>query len=565
LIVALLVDLVRVLLWPLRRLARALGPRRLVLTLDLEGRPADLDGLVATPRARWLVRAPRRATLDDVRELARRLGSDPRVAGVVVTLRSLRGGAATAGALRDALVALRASGKDVVAHLPDGADSEALRVATAARLVVVGPGTTVAPIGYAAESRYLRRALDRAGLVPEVYARGTYKSAGESLTRDSMSEPQREQLDALLGARHEALVSALAEGRRVDRDRAARFVDEAPYPARDAVAAGLVDRAAYDDELVPLVEGAAAGTPVVDALRWLGAARSRELVRLRSPGVIGVIPIHGPIVSRAPFALGPVAVEARVVAALRAARASRRVRGVVLHIDSPGGSAVASDRIHRAIVRLAEVKPVVACLGDVAASGGYYAAVGAHSIIARPETVTGSVGVVSARLVLAPLLERLGVATEVVRRGAHADFLSSSRAASDAERAAIERELDAFYDRFLAVVAEGRRRPVAEIEPLAGGRVWAGVHAHERGLVDALGGFERAVEEVRARLGAGASRLEPRVVHAPRVPPAPPEAPPPIAALATAALGPLAELALLAAGDATVLAYAPAARGLGRP
>jgi protease-4 len=555
---AILVDLLRLVLLPVRLLVRAFFPRGAYLTLDVDGRIVDLPGLAGPRPPRWLRRTPGPAALSSLRELARHAARDPRVAGLLVRVKALHGGAATHVSLRDALAELRAAGKDVVLHLPEGAGSDALLLASAARLVVVGPGTVVSPLGYAAEARYVRRTLERAGVAAEVFARGAYKSAGEALVRDRMSEAQREQLEALLDARHEALVSALSAGRGVPRATALRWIDEAPYPARDALERKLVDAIAYDDELPRLLSpGRPRGAPLLAARRYLAARRATSFRPLVSPGVVGVVAVHGAIVLRAPFAFGAVAVEERVVAALRLARAARSVRGVVLHVDSPGGSAVASDRIHHEVARLAEVKPVVAYLSDVAASGGYYVACGAHAIVAQPLTVTGSIGVVSARLVLGPLLERLGVATEIVRRGAHADFLSAERPATDEERAALERQLDVFYETFLGVVAKGRGRSVAEIEPLAGGRIWAGSDAHARGLVDALGGFQCALDEVRRRVGRGGARLEPRVVHPPRSVPPPPPLPPGASALVDAArLGralELAQVVLGAGGDA--LAY----------
>jgi protease-4 len=166
--------------------------------------------------------------------------------------------------------------------------------------------------------------------------------------------------------------------------------------------------------------------------------------------------------------------------------------------------------------RLAEKKPVVAYLADVAASGGYLVACGAHAIVARPTTLTGSIGVVAARLVVRPLLERLGIATEVVQRGDRANLHSLAHRLDEGERAAIDRHLEDAYQAFLQVVATGRGRDLRDIEPLAGGRIYPGQHAHEQGLVDRLGGFDTALEEVRSRIGKGAERLRPVVVSSRR-------------------------------------------------
>lgn len=562
-ILALLINLLRLLLLPLSALrwARA-APRGGYVVLDVDGAVVDL--VPPRPWARWWWwrrAAPPALPVERVRELARMMQEDGRVAGLLLRIRSVHAGAAALASLRGVLRDLRAAGKDVIAYLPAGADNQALLLASVARLVIVGPSTMVAPLGYAAEGLYLRRALENAGIEPEVLARGQYKSAGEGLVRDSMSDAQREQVGALLDARYDDLVGALAEARKVDRAAAARWIDDAPHGAAQAVELGLVDAVAYEDELdrviadrTPSLSGAA--PRLVPAGRYHRARRALRFRPMFPRPVIGVIEVHGAIVPRVRFAgvaraalpllppsaapgLNiPLASEDRLVASLRAARQDPRVRGVVLHIDSPGGSAVASDHIHHEVMRLAEVKPVVAYLSNVAASGGYYIAVGAHSIVAQPQSITGSIGVVSARFAVGPLLARLGISIDVLKRGARADLFSATRRLEEGERAALEREIDSFYRTFLGVVSRGRGRPVEEIEPLAGGRVYTGAEAHARGLVDKLGGFDAALREIKDRIGPPAARLEPMIVRVARYVPPPPHLPTPVPAV-LAALGTL--------------------------
>lgn len=522
-IVAFVLNLLRLLLYPLHALRRRrAAPAGAWLTLRLDGPVADL----APPRLRWAIfrglgRAP--LSIARLRELTRAMAEDPHVKGLFLDVRSPSAGPAVLTSLRDVISEIRAAGKDVIAYLPYGADNRALYLASAARLVVVGPETTVAPLGFAAHGRYVRRALERLGVEPEIFAKGMYKSAGESLVRDSMSDAQREQLGALLGTFHDTLVSALAQGRRVPREAAVRWIDEAPHSAVSALSLGLIDGIAYDDDLDRFLAPEGGPARLVPAERYLRKRHATRLRPLRRRPVIGVVEVHGPIVSQARVQLARVAAEPAVIAALRVARADPRVRGVLLHIDSGGGGALASDRIYHEVLRVAEVKPVVAYLSNVAASGGYYIASGAGAIVAQPETVTGSIGVVAARFVVGPLLERLGVFTDVVKRGARADLLSISRRLDDDERALFQRELDAFYQTFLRAVARGRNKPVEAIEPLAQGRIYSGADAHACGLVDYLGGFERALHELRDRLGEGGRSLDPVVIHPPRhvLPPTP--------------------------------------------
>ncbi len=276
--------------------------------------------------------------------------------------------------------------------------------------------------------------------------------------------------------------------------------------------------------------------------------------------------MHGVIASAAGLPFASVAYDERVLSAVRIARESPQVRGVVLHVDSPGGGALASDRIHHELTRLAAAKPLVACLGDVAASGGYYVAVAAHEIVAQRTTITGSIGVISARMVIEPLLARFGVVTQAIQRGAHARMLDPLAPLDDGAHAALRREIDRLYQAFVGVVARGRGRTEVEIEALAQGRVWAGGDAHTRGLVDRIGGFEHAVEAVRSRVGRGAGKLRVVSLRAPRRPQAFSEGAYEPRAIAQSLLALGAALgvdpALLALTGERVLAWSPVAAGM---
>jgi protease-4 len=284
---------------------------------------------------------------------------------------------------------------------------------------------------------------------------------------------------------------------------------------------------------------------------------------------IGVIPVHGMIMPALPWATGNVAVDERVISAIRAARANPVIVGVVLHVDSPGGSALASDRIHHELAQLAAEKPLVAYFSDVAASGGYYVGAAAHAIVAQPTTITGSIGVVAARLVIQPLLDRLGVAVEVLRRGAHAGLLEPTLPFDEGSRAVVEREIVGTYRAFVDIVARGRKRSYEEIAKVAEGRVWMAKDALEHGLIAELGGFGDAIDVVRERVGKAAARAVPVLIRGKRR--SMPLNPPEIARReAFAALGSMADGAgvdlplLRLATDARhrVLLWSPAASAL---
>jgi protease-4 len=512
--------LFRLLFYPLLWLRRSRAvPEHGWVALTIDGRVADV-----VPRRRFWQRRRRPVlSLHGLAALVSELTQDPRVRGLLVTIKSLHGGMASATSLRAQLARVREAGRELVVYLPMGGDTKEVYVATAARRILAGPQAPLTPLGFATTTPYLKGALTKAGLVPEVLARGRYKSAGEQLMRDSMSEPQKEQVGELLDLHYTTLLDALSEGRQVDRERAKAIVDEAPYIAGEGGAGGLVDGVAYDDELKDKL-GIAGTKGPADATRYLALRRATRMPPIRRAPVIGVIQVHGAIASPGPLRLGLAADDA-ILSKIRSARKDRRVRGVILHIDSPGGSALASDRIHHELVQLAKDKPLVACMANVAASGGYYVAAAAHSIVAQPTTITGSIGVVSARFALAPLLGRMGIVPEIMKRGARSDLLSPTRPLTAAERTALEKELDVIYRAFVRVVALGRKKSVEEIERVAEGRVWSGAAAHARGLVDELGGFDLALSVVRKRVGAGAEHLEPVILRAPRRP-VPPLDPP---------------------------------------
>lgn len=503
--VGLLVNLILLALLPLRLLRRArAAPRNAYLEVVIDGGVVELGR-----RVPFWVRRKEPVSLHALRELVKEASADPRVKGILVRLKSFGNGSARATSLREILAAARAGGKKVVVHLPHGGGTLAYYIASAADRILLGPESEVDLTGFAVEASYLRGALDRLGVEPEVLAKGRYKTAGELFQHKSMSEPQREQIGALLDTAEDALLHALSTGRNIDRARAEGWVDEAPWSARAALAAGLVDAVVYDDEVPRCLDDSREhGAPLAPAGRYL-ARRRVGWVALRRAPYVAVVDVVGPIATEAPTSLVPMALEEPVCRALSAVREDRRARGLLLHVSSRGGSALASDRMLRAIKRVAEKKPVVAYLGDVAASGGYMVAVGAHAIVAQPTTVTGSIGVIAARFVLEPLLRSFGITTEVVKRGRRADMMSPARPLTSDERAHFERHLDEVYEAFVAAVATGRNKTAAEIAPLAGGRVHSGRDAHRHGLVDRLGGFDVALEELRRRIGPGADRARP--------------------------------------------------------
>lgn len=507
-----LVLLVRAILWPLRALrSRRAAPRGSLLEVRLKGlvregppRPKRLWPPAFLQRER-----PSEVHVRTLRRLIDAVLADPRPAGLLVTLDSIGGGWASLAALRAELLRVRVGGKRLVFFLPHGGGNRELYLASAG--TIVAPRTAdIALVGVKVETHYVRSALDRVGIDVELHARKEFKTAGDRVARDERSAPDRLQTEAILDAIDRALVHALVEGRSVDEARARELIDGGPTHGELAHARGLVDHLAHDDELPTVLGAATFPAPSYFARRGLG----RRPYRLTRPRAIGIVEIHGAITGGAsPIAraMGPLAIAERVIADLRAAERDPKIAAVVLDIDSPGGTVLASDAIWSAAKRLASKKPIVARMGDVAASGGYWIAVAAQRIVARPLTLTGSIGVVALRPIAARLAERLGVRRDVITRGRYADLDALTRAPTEDERALFAREIDAHYASFVAHVARGRDRSEPEIEELARGRVWMGDAALGVGLVDHLGGLDEALALLESELKVSVDD-EPRVV-----------------------------------------------------
>ncbi len=490
----------------------------------------------------------RTSSLAAIRRLADYVISDRGVKGVAFVLPSMTAGWSVCVGFRDQIQRLRRHGKATVVMLQRGGGHKELFVASAAERVYMAPRATITLLGLSASSHYVKPLLDRVGVEVEPFARKEFKTAAERVTRESMSEPQREQLQAVIDGYTESLLAALADRTGTSPEAARTLFETGVFRGEEAITAGLVDKLAYEDELDELL-GCDKKHPLMEANRYF-AFKDRRLFRpLRRTPYMAVVAIKGAISESG----APTGRRASIVGALRRARRDRRALGVLLWVNSPGGSAEASDLIHREVVRVKEKKPVVAYFGEVAASGGYYVATHADSIVAQPLSITGSIGVVSARLLAQELLDRVGIRTEVLRTGPHADLFSPHRALTEEERALMNRELDAFYDSFVGLVADGRGRPIEEIEPIARGRVWLAADAHRLGLVDELGGMDAALDLLKERIDVPArvrERLEPMVIASYQLEPPPPAAQ---AWLDESMLGTLRDLGLLLSEGSGVL------------
>jgi protease IV len=372
-------------------------------------------------------------------------------------------------------------------------------------------------LGVAVGQPFARRALERLGVGAQVLQWKEYKGAAELLSRDSMSPELRESLEAIVGDWQAVLADAIAAARSMDRARAAELVATGFLGAAAAREAGLIDHDGYVEDVRAELDPEGKRKHFVSFGRYLRHAvyRRERGRRERIALVFGAGPV---IAGEAPPAGEFISGEATAETIERASR-DESVRAIVFRVNSPGGSAVGSEMVWRA-VREAQGcgKPVVVSMGDVAGSGGYYVAMGADSIVAEPATITGSIGVVYAKLEISRLLERVGVQFDFARSSENSDALSFSRPMSERELAQVNSAMGAVYENFTAKVAEGRRLSPEQAEALARGRVWSGMAAKERGLVDELGGLSRAVEIARERARIPAHVPHQLVTFAPRQP-----------------------------------------------
>ncbi|GAA2418745.1 S49 family peptidase [Actinomadura vinacea] len=488
----------------------------LILELDLT------DGLVESAPADPLtaLMSIRRNHLRDVLDGLRRARGDARVRALLVKV-SGGVGLAMAQELREAVQGLREAGKLTVAWAEtfgeSGRGTVPYYLATAFERVYLQPSGDVGLTGVALEEPFLAGALEKAGVQPRFGKRHEYKTMANTFMEKTYTPEHEESSRRLVDSLGEQVTAGIAAARGLTEDRVRELTDRGPLLAPEALEAGLVDGLAYRDEVYGEIRkevGPLDGTEPL--LRYVSRYnRAHGLARrLPQPGkqdAIALINGQGPIKLGRSGRGGPLPNQGpamgsdTVGAALRAAVRDDRIKAIVFRVNSPGGSAVASDTIWREVVLARKAgKPVIVSMGNVAASGGYYVSMAADAIVAQPGTITGSIGVVVGKAVINELLERLGVGLGSVAAGEHARMFSATKDFSESEWERINASLDRIYDDFTAKAAEGRGMSRDRVHELARGRVWTGADAKANGLVDELGGLDLALELARKRAGLSA-------------------------------------------------------------
>ena len=476
-------------------------PDSAMLVLKLDG---DLPEIAPAEIPIPFFEAQTPLAIHDVWEIFRRAASDSRIKGIVLEPRGLGVGFAKLQEIHDEIVQFKKSGKPIVTFLrsPSARD---YYLASATDRIFLGPEDELDLKGMRVESVFLTTGLDKIGVKVDVVHAGKYKDAGDMFTRTDMTPETREVLNAVLDQYYGNLIEVVAEGRKKQRDAIRAIVDQGPFVASEALSNGLVDQLGYEDQAIENLKSRAksSGIERVSGKAYLKAPRSGGAAPNRIALVVG----EGEITTGS----GNESADDRnftstsFVKLLRQVEDDSSIKGVILRIDSPGGDGTASDDILHEAKILGKKKPTVISMSDLAASGGYFVAVTGDPIVAYPNTLTGSIGVLMVRPNLHGLYDKLGIGKQQLTRGRFADLDSEYVPLSDDERRKLASQIDDFYKGFVGRVAEGRKRPFDQIEQLAQGRVWTGAQAKQNGLVDELGGIDRAIDLVKqkAHIGAG--------------------------------------------------------------
>lgn len=425
--------------------------------------------------------------------------ADSHIKAIVLQPEGLSAGWAKLEELRLDIDKFKKSGKPVFAYLRQPGTRE-YYVAAGATRIFLGPSEPVMVKGLRAEMMYFKKTLEKLGVSVEIEHAGKYKDFGDMFTRSDMSPETREVMTSVVDELYGSLVAAIAEGRRKTPDEVRAIIDQGPFTAPQALKAGLVDELRFEDQMWGELKDQLKAEPVKVSMDKYSRI-TRESLGLSGKSQIAVVVGEGDILRGSP---GDDGADNNLTSygfnkLLRRVENDSTVKGVVVRIDSPGGEVTASDELWRQMNLLSKKKPVVISMSDAAASGGYFMAMTGDPIVAYPSTLTGSIGVVFGKPNLHGLYDKVGVTKDAIERGKNAGIDSDYTPLSPSERTTLKEGIDESYREFVTKVADARHRKFDEIEPLAQGRVWLGTQAKQRGLVDEVGGLDKAIEMVKLK------------------------------------------------------------------
>ncbi|MEO9904168.1 signal peptide peptidase SppA [Nisaea sp.] len=442
------------------------------------------------------------SSLLDLVNTLKTASEDERVQGLFLDLSAAQVRPAKAQELREAISRFRASGRFVHAYadsLEGNGGISTYHLATGAESIALQPSGLLDIRGISLSTPFFGEALKKLGIEADFRARHEYKGAAASMTNAAFPSPIRANYRRLVNSLYAGTAADIATARRLSPSSVNKLIDTAPLTAGEAKSNGLIDEMLYRDEAIDAARAKAGGARLVPLTRYSNDADTSE-----TPTRIAVISVDGPIVRGRTSLLSRdrQAAARNIVDAVKDAREDKRVKAIILRVNSPGGSYVASDTIlHALSAARSSGMPVIVSMSDMAASGGYFVALAAEHVVAHPNTITGSIGVVSGKLNLSGFLAEYGIRTDSVSVGRNADMFSMTKPFSAAESARLDAILDTIYEDFTTKVASARRLDPAEIDAAARGRVWSGEDAKRIGLVDVLGGY--AAAEGLARDAAG--------------------------------------------------------------
>jgi len=436
-------------------------------------------------------------TVSENWHILQQAAGDSRIKALILEPKGLSAGWAKMEELRNDILAFKKSGKPVYAYLK-GAGTHEYYVATAADQIYMAPEDELDVKGLRAELMFLKGTLDKLGVTMEFEHVGKYKDYPDQFTKTGPSPETIEYVNQILDQYYGNLIDVMAQGRKKSPDQIRASIDRGPFVGSQAQAEGLVDGLIYEDEMFDKA-GKLARITDRSYSKVIGADKGKRIALVTEEGDITRGDDNGDGLSEVGIASDT------AIKTMRQVENDSSIDGVILRIDSPGGDGIASDDILHEAKRLSQKKPMVISMSDDAASGGYFIAMTGDPVIAYSNTLTGSIGVFFGKVDLKGLYDKIGLKKELITRGKYAAIDSETAPLTDDERAKLQAEIELFYQGFVQRVADGRKRPYNTIEPLAQGRVWLGSQAKQNGLVDEIGGLDRAIELVKQRAKIGAS------------------------------------------------------------
>jgi len=458
-----------------------------------------LDGSIVEETTGWNLFGSVQKPFYKVILSLRKGATDPAIKNLLIRIDGARLSFASAQEIRSAIIEYRKRNKDVFVFLNDGSNIS-YYIASAASKIIMSPSGYLDLRGIYATATFYTGAMEKLGIKAQVVKTGPHKTYGDAFTEKELSDEARAQLNWLMDDLYEQFIANISIGRKLTSNDTRDIINRGPYTAKEAYTAGLIDKLAYYDDLIGEIDTGSSQT--IDLYEHFN--KNYYNSRWSEPKTIAIVYADGSIrpgKSGRSLWEGKIAGSSTISKALKSVRLDKNIKAVVLRVNSPGGDLFATDDIYRQIELLKSKKPLVVSMGGVAASGGYYISVAGDDILASPSSITGSIGVVVGKPDMSGFYEKIGLKKETIKRGRHSDIRSFDKPATEDEIELVERQVEQYYNDFVNKVSQWRKIDVDSVNAIAGGRVWTGKQALDRGLIDSYGGIWEAIELARNRAG----------------------------------------------------------------